>query len=599
MSYLVLARKWRPQRFEDLIGQDPIVKVLKNSIEQGKLAHAYVFSGPRGVGKTSTARILAKTLNCQGENPSEAPCGKCVSCTSIAEGSDIDVTEIDGASNNSVDNIRDLRERVKYAASSGKHKVYIIDEAHMLSTSAFNALLKTLEEPPPHVIFVMATTEARKIPATVMSRCQHMPFRRVSVKSIKERLAHIAASEGINITDGALSLVARAADGSIRDSLTLLDQVTSFSSDVDEQSIKSLLDIADSAALADTAEAVLRGERETILRVVEGLVEHGTDLRAFAKDLVKFFRDALVTKIAPSNEGLLELSDEERAAIERITDEFGEQYITLVLSEIIKTETEVRMAFSARVSLEMALLRISYLSSFSTINEAIEALGGKTSQAPGQPAPKRPMKDNYRATRAITTSDEPAPSSMPDTVKPSEKANTKTKAKTKTEPKPESKPVSKTAAEISPKTWDKTSDKALDKTDSEKPLQVKEAAQTFFTDATILKALVERLDSENPPLSAKLGTAKAKLTTDKLTLTFGDKSAEICAKPFKDNPEILEKLTSELRDIPTKIEIHITHSAQSESATEIRTRVKSDPVIAEALDLFEGRIVHVRKLDNE
>src|SRR5512134_627739 len=231
MSYLVLARKWRPKTFDDLSGQEPITRILTNAVTQGKISHAYIFSGPRGVGKTSTARILAKALNCK-EGPTANPCGVCDSCIGITEGSSVDVIEIDGASNNSVDDIRDLRERVKYAPSGSKYKVYIIDEVHMLSGSAFNALLKTLEEPPSHVIFVLATTEMKKIPATVLSRCQHMPFRRISAGEIKARLKHISDTEDIKISSPALGLVARAADGSMRDSLTILDQISSFSSDI-------------------------------------------------------------------------------------------------------------------------------------------------------------------------------------------------------------------------------------------------------------------------------------------------------------------------------------------------------------------------------
>src|SRR3990172_11542838 len=204
MSYLVLARKWRPQSFNELIGQEPIIRILKNSVDQGKVAHAYLFSGPRGVGKTSTARILAKALNCK-DGPTSVPCGACASCISITDGSSVDVMEIDGASNTSVDDVRDLRERIKYAPSGGKYKVYIIDEVHMLSSSAFNALLKTLEEPPSHVIFVLATTEMKKIPATVLSRCQHMPFRRISSSEIRARLKHISDAEGIRISSPALS----------------------------------------------------------------------------------------------------------------------------------------------------------------------------------------------------------------------------------------------------------------------------------------------------------------------------------------------------------------------------------------------------------
>jgi len=580
MSYLVLARKWRPQRFQDLIGQAPIVQVLRNSIEQGKLAHAYVFSGPRGVGKTSTARILAKTLNCKGD-PSAAPCGECASCKAIAEGADIDVIEIDGASNNSVDNIRDLRERVKYAPSGGNYKVYIIDEAHMLSTSAFNALLKTLEEPPPHVIFVLATTEARKVPLTVMSRCQHMPFRRASTGAIKDRLKHIAGNEKINITDGALSLVARAADGSIRDSLTILDQITSFSSDVNEENIKDLLDIANTGALADVALAVLNGEREGIFRHIEALIEHGTDLRAFAKDLIKFFRDLLVAKVSSSTEGLLELSQEEKSAIDSIIADFPAEHLTLVLSEVIKAEADVRTAFSPRVSLEMSLLKVSYLSSFMDINEAISALGG---DGQGARPSSKPKKDNYRisrtpATKSPVSDKSPLASTDGSPPAPPENASTAPSGRKKTSTVTKKRSTSGKTALKEPSTVDTTS-------------------ETFFTDETILKALVQRIEESDHILASKLQKARASLSPDTLSLTFSDNDAEICAKPFKDNPEFLEKLASELRAMPTRLEIHITHS-EKESSNGLKERMKSEPVVMEALDLFDGRIVHVRKLKED
>jgi len=267
MSYLVLARKWRPRVFEDLIGQEGITRILSNAISQGKIAHAYLFSGPRGVGKTSTARILAKALNCE-KGPDRNPCGSCLSCSAIAEGTSMDVMEIDGASNNSVNDIRDLRERVKYVAAGGGYKVYIIDEAHMLSDAAFNALLKTLEEPPSRVVFVLATTVPRKIPATVLSRCQHLPFKRIPGQKIKARLKMISDSEGINIDDEAIEMIARAADGGMRDSLTILDQVAAFSSDISASDIKDLLGVADFAAISELSRAVLEGDRD---RIVSGI----------------------------------------------------------------------------------------------------------------------------------------------------------------------------------------------------------------------------------------------------------------------------------------------------------------------------------------
>src|SRR4030067_3500260 len=296
MSYLGLARKWKPQGFDDLIGQEPIIRILKNSIDQEKIAHAYLFSGPRGVGKTSMARILAKALNCK-DGPTANPCGQCPSCLSVTDGSSMDVMEIDGASNNSVNDIRDLRERVKYAPSGGRYKVYIIDESHMLSDAAFNALLKTLEKPPPHVVFVLATTAPKKIPSTVLSRCRHLPFRRIPSQEIKERLKKISQAEGINVSGTALELIARAADGSLRDSLTILDQLSSFSSDINDSDVKDLLGITDFSLLSQISVALIEGKREEILKIIEELAERGTDIRSFIKELVHFFRDLLIARV--------------------------------------------------------------------------------------------------------------------------------------------------------------------------------------------------------------------------------------------------------------------------------------------------------------
>lgn len=371
MSYLVLARKWRPQGLDDLTGQESIIKILKNSISQNKIAHAYIFSGPRGVGKTTTARILAKALNCE-KGPTANPCGTCESCVSVKEGTAIDVIEIDGASNNSVDDIRDLRERVKYTPLGGKNKIYIIDEAHMLSVAAFNALLKTLEEPPPHAIFVLATTAPKKIPVTIFSRCQHFPFRRIPVNKIKDRLKHITESEKINITDSALEMISRAADGSMRDSLTILDQIASFSSDINEDEVKDLLGVTDIAMLSKVASATIKGDREDTVKMIAELVDKGIDLKTFAKDLVEFFRSLLVAKIVKNPEDVLELAENELKAVKNILPEVNADMLTLLLAEIIRAESEVRSAFSPRIALEMALIKASFLSSLKPMKEAIE-----------------------------------------------------------------------------------------------------------------------------------------------------------------------------------------------------------------------------------
>lgn len=288
MAYLGLARKYRPQNFSDLIGQNVVVKILQSSLQTGKISHAYIFSGPKGVGKTSTARILAKALNCT--DPDNKPCNNCPSCIAIKEGKAMSVIEIDAASHTSVENIRDLRENVRYASAEGFYKVYIIDEAHMLSQSAFNAFLKTLEEPPPHVVFVLATTEPRKIPLTVISRCQHLQFRRISVNLIKERLQFICHEEGINATEEALYDIALNAEGSMRDALTLLDQITSFTENITQEDVRLLIGGTDTQTLYDLMNYVIEGKRSDIILNIEKLNDAGTDFKLLTRDLIFFLQ---------------------------------------------------------------------------------------------------------------------------------------------------------------------------------------------------------------------------------------------------------------------------------------------------------------------
>jgi DNA polymerase-3 subunit gamma/tau len=545
MSYLVLARKWRPQGFEELIGQQQIVNILTNSINQGKTAHAYVFSGPRGVGKTSAARILAKALNCVN-GPTPSPCGECDSCKAISEGYSVDVIEIDGASNNSVDDIRDLREKVKYAPSGGLHKIYIIDESHMLSTSAFNALLKTLEEPPPHVVFVMATTEPRKIPLTVMSRCQHLPFRRVSTEGIKERLRHIASSEEISISEKALNMIARAADGSIRDSLTILDQVASFSAEVEESDIKGLLDISDFSSLLEMAEAVISGSRDRILAVVSMLVDTGTDLRAFTKDLIKLFRDMLVVKLVRENE-FLDMGEEELEMLGRTAERASDEHLILIMNEMLKAEAAVRSSFSPRVALEMSLIGISYLSTFKDVKKALSSLAesgdGPSSGPPSTPEHSSP-RDEY----------------TPD----------------------------KKAAEVQ--------EEIIEDSEIEEPYGEGQA-EASLSASSLLRSIADNIDDIK--FSSMITKASPSLEGDTLNLTFSNSDAGICAKPVKENSELIGKLASELRKVPTRIEIHIKKPQKTPSKARLKEKVLSEPVIKEALDLFDGKVLDFSALEKE
>jgi len=553
MSYLVLARKWRPQGFDDLIGQESIIRLLKNSIDQGKIAHAYLFSGPRGVGKTSTARILAKALNCK-DGPTSTPCGTCTFCTSITDGYSMDVMEIDGASNNSVNDIRDLRERVKYVPSGGRYKVYIIDETHMLSDAAFNALLKTLEEPPPHVIFVLATTAPKKIPPTVLSRCQHLPFRRIPKHNIKERLKKISDAEGINISGPAIEMIARAADGSLRDSLTILDQISSFSSDIKESDVKNLLGIADFGLLSQLSAALIEGNREEILKISGELVEKGTDTRSFTKELVQFFRDMLVASIVKKPEEILDLSKEEMDIIKDILLKTSEEQLTLILAELLKTEIDIRNASSASLAFEMSLIKASFLSGIKPLKELMEnietyiksgsEIENSKPQAKGFEVRRFAEDTKQKVVGGKTKSIE---QSLPD-------------EKVKTVPSPEP-----------------AVHESFGKQVESKPL----------TDE-IMDRVIKKMA---PPLASKISKANFKFVGDKLVLTLNGGDS-LFADSIKKNTALIEQIFSE--ELGSKIEIEVeTAKKKTIRKKDLKAEVMADPAIKEVLELFEGRIVDV------
>lgn len=382
-SYEVIARRWRPRTFDEVVGQRNVTETLKNAIATNRVAHAFLFAGPRGVGKTSTARILAKALNCD-RGPTPAPCGTCGACEEIAAGRSMDCLEVDAASNTQVEKTRDLLETVQYAPTRGRHKVYIIDEAHMLSSSSFNALLKTLEEPPPRVVFILATTEPHRIPATIHSRCQRHDFRLLGAREIVGRLREIVEAEKVTAEDEVLVLLAHAASGSLRDAQSLLDQaIASLGNRLEAERVADLLGLVKADVLAEAAEAILAREAARVLGLVDRLAAHGQDLRQFALELTAHLRDLLILKVCPEPGALLEGARVSAEAARRQAERAAVPELELMIRTLQQVEGEMRRAPQPRFLLEMALIRLTEIRRLQGLPEILGRLVALEGRMPG------------------------------------------------------------------------------------------------------------------------------------------------------------------------------------------------------------------------
>ncbi len=371
VSYLIFARKFRPQNFDEIIGQEPVVVTLRNGIEQERIAQSFLFAGPRGIGKTSTARVLAKALNCE-KGPTIKPCEKCVQCKEITQANSLDVLEIDGASNRGIDEIRNLRETVKFKPTQGRFKIYIIDEVHMLTTEAFNALLKTLEEPPPHVKFMFATTEPHKVPLTILSRCQRFNFKRISIAEISRKLEAIAKKEGIKHEKNALYLIAKASEGALRDAESLLDQLATFSKEkIKEEDVLFLLGMASEEIFFSVLEAIRQKDAQRLFSIVTDLYQAGGDLNQFAKGLFEMFRHLLLFRCADKAEEFVEASESAVSELKKWSKEFSKGELILALNILQNLQTHLRRNLaSPKILVETALLKLLHLDGLQTLGQA-------------------------------------------------------------------------------------------------------------------------------------------------------------------------------------------------------------------------------------
>lgn len=374
MTYFVLARKWRPQTFEEIVGQEHITTTLKNAISSGRIAHAYLFTGPRGVGKTSAARIFAKALSCE-KGPTTVPCNTCIPCKEITTSISLDCLEIDGASNTSVEQIRELRENVKLSPSSCPFKIYIIDEVHMLSTSAFNALLKTLEEPPAHVKFIFATTQPHKLPPTIISRCQRFDFKRIPLQKIVSKLKEISASEKIDIEESALFHIASISDGSMRDAQSILDQLISYrGGNITATDITSFLGITGIESYFDFTEKVIQRDAGEILELINSLILEGKDILQFITGLIEHFRNLIVLKINGSLDSLISQTAENIQRLKEETKHFAQQDLLYGFSILVAAQEHMRRSSAMRIPLEIAAVKLTQLGQLKALPEILEEL---------------------------------------------------------------------------------------------------------------------------------------------------------------------------------------------------------------------------------
>jgi DNA polymerase III subunit gamma/tau len=404
--YQVIARKYRPQTFQDVVNQEHVKTTLENAIAQNRIAHGYIFSGQRGTGKTTVARILARCLNCE-QGPTSSPCGECASCREITSGGTVDLIEIDAASNRGINEMRELRENVRYQPARDHYKVFIIDEAHQITTEAFNALLKTIEEPPPWVVFVLCTTEAHKIPATIASRCQHFSFRSVEFEALTERMAWICKQEGIEADPEALAVLAQAGEGSVRDSLSALDQaIACCSGKLGGAEVRALLGVFSLESLGRVAGALAKGDAGRMLEVVDELERSGHNLQHFTRELSRYFRNLLVARISGAETRLIAASSAQRQRLAEVAAQFSEEDLTRYLQLTLDLFRDTQFSLQPRFHLEMGLVRMVYAGRLLPIEEALASLGSpRPAAAPSAPPAVAPPR-----TPVISA---PAPSAAP------------------------------------------------------------------------------------------------------------------------------------------------------------------------------------------
>ena len=553
MAYQVTARKWRPRQFDEVVGQEHITATLKNAVHSDRIAQCYLFCGPRGVGKTTTARILAKILNCADPRDGNS-CEACDSCKSIAASTSMNVLEIDGASNNSVDDIRELREVVRYAATQGVYKIYIIDEVHMLSTSAFNALLKTLEEPPEHVVFIFATTEVQSVPDTILSRCQRFNFRRISTGQIAAHLGTIAQAEGIAVEEGALHLLASRADGALRDAEGLLDQVVSLGAEVSQQAAVQVLGLVDRDLYFELLDAMREAVPARVLEIVARAVDEGVDIEEFVYGLVELLRHLLFAKIQGGTDEL-DMAEDTRQRCGELAAAMEVEDLLRMMQSLLDLEADIKRSVQPRFRVEIALVHLALMGRSVDVGELLRRLQSLEGAAPRPAAPPPPKGRSEQAAPPLPSSRSeqiasPSPSNLDEQAAPP--------------PPPQQQAVSAESSNAA-------------------------ASLSFDQVRTTWAELVNAVRTAKPSLAYFLnGAALDSLEGHVLKLSFGA-ADRFAMNQVINNRESVEEIAEAKYGRRLRLEAVVKKDDQP--APQAASQPESDPVLRSVLDTFDGELV--------